>query len=66
MQTPQPATAEWMDVLKKPWSEVRSVLLDDSEKGRLLRQSNPFCGILTPRERWSIYQQFGVHEKNRT
>ncbi len=53
----QPAVSEWLKVLKKPWREVRSVLLDESEAGTRMRQNSPFCGILTNRERWRIYRQ---------
>ena len=60
-QARQPAAVhrEWLDILSRPWEEVRRVLLDDSEHGRRLRQSDPFCGILTPQERWAIYRSFG-------
>ncbi len=53
-----PAVREWLNILEGSWEEVRRVLLDDSEEGKRLRQSSPFCGILTPRERWAIYRQF--------
>lgn len=48
----------WSEVLELPWDEIRRVLLDPSPNGRRLRQSNPFCGILTPRERWRVYREF--------
>jgi hypothetical protein len=48
---------EWMSILTRPWEEVRRVLLDDSDDGQRLRQSDPFCGILTPQERWTIYRE---------
>jgi hypothetical protein len=48
---------EWMPILERPWPEIRAILLDDSEEGRRLRQSDPFCGILTPVERWEIYRE---------
>jgi hypothetical protein len=63
---PLPALEEWRNLLKKNWKEVRPVLLDDSEHGRRLRQSDPFCGILTPRERWTIYRRFRHHETSRS
>jgi hypothetical protein len=47
---------EWSAILEQPWPNVREVLLDPAEKGRRLRQSNPFCGVLSPRERWAIYR----------
>lgn len=49
--------AEWQGILERPWEEVRRILLDDSEDSRRLRQNDPFCGILTPVERWDIYRE---------
>ncbi|HKR62424.1 MAG TPA: hypothetical protein VJZ00_01730, partial [Thermoanaerobaculia bacterium] len=48
---------EWLSILERPWSEIRRVLLEDSEESRRLRQNDPFCGILTPVERWEIYKE---------
>lgn len=48
---------EWSSILERPWDEVRLILLEESEEGRRLRQTDPFCGILTPRERWAIYRE---------
>ena len=55
---PAPAIAEWMQILQQDWEYVRPILLDESEAGQRLRQSNPFCGILSPQERWAIYRRF--------
>lgn len=52
------AIRECRSILEKPWEDVRAVLLDESEEGKRLRQSNPFCGVLSPRERWAIYREF--------
>ncbi len=49
---------EWAGLLERPWPEIRAVLLDPSERGTRLRQSNPFCGVLSPRERWALYRSF--------
>ena len=48
---------EWRTLLDKPWEEVRAILLDESDEGQRLRQTDPFCGILTPTERWQIYRE---------
>ena len=56
LQRGAPTHKEWLGILERPWSEVRGVLLDESEEGRRLRQSSPFCGILGPDERWAIYR----------
>jgi hypothetical protein len=61
-QSGGPAVREWREILKRPWSQVRRVLLDESEEGQRLRQSTPFCGILTPKERWDIYRTFRDEE----
>jgi len=45
-----------MIILQRPWPEIRNILLNESEEGTRLRQSDPFCGILTPAERWEIYR----------
>src|SRR5688572_33040223 len=48
---------EWETILaERSWEEIRRILLEDSEESRRLRQSDPFCGILTPQERWEIYR----------
>ena len=57
-ESPSPAIAEWAGILEGEWAQVRLVLLDPGQEGRRLRQSSPFCGILTPRERWEIYRRF--------
>jgi hypothetical protein len=52
------AVAEWLEILKKPWPEIREILLDESEHGQRLRQSGPFGIVLSPQERWAIYRAF--------
>jgi hypothetical protein len=53
---------EWLEILRRPWPEIRAILLDDSEESRRLRQNDPFCGILTPNERWEIYREAAGYE----
>ena len=53
---------EWQEILRRSWPEIRAILLDDSEESRRLRQNDPFCGILTPRERWEIYKEAAARE----
>jgi hypothetical protein len=49
---------EWARILEGSWDEVKEALLDPSETGRRLRQSSPFCGVLSPRERWAVWRRF--------
>lgn len=53
-----PYLKEWDRILRGEWPDIKKVLLDNSEKGAALRQCNPFCGILSPKERWAIYRTF--------
>lgn len=55
---PARAHDEWAAILQRNWTEVRAILLDETEYGQRLRQSNPFAGVLTPQERWAIYESF--------
>jgi hypothetical protein len=57
-KNPGPSVLEWRSILEEPWTVVRKVLLDTTEHEASLRQSSPFCGVLTPRERWDIYRRF--------
>lgn len=59
-----PVVSEWLEILAKPWDEVRSILLDEGERGKRLRQSSPFVGILSNRERWHIYREHQAHDQN--
>lgn len=54
---PLPVIAEWRKILDRPWEDVRCVLLNDSDDGRRLRQSSPFCSVLSARERWAVYRR---------
>jgi len=34
--------------------------VEDSEKMTAMRQAGPFAGVLSPKERWEIYDAFAV------
>ena len=55
-----PPWKEWREILERLLPEIIAVLTALDEKARHLRQSSPFCGILTPRERWRIYESYTV------
>ena len=51
---------EWIELLKHPWPEIRSRMLNDDPQGRLLRSNSPFSRIIgntDPEERTKIWRQ---------
>ena len=50
----------WEAILRRPLEEVLRVIQEDSEQMRAMRQSSPFAGVLSPKERWEIYDAFAV------
>lgn len=51
------ALLEWQQLLAQPWPTIRALLLDPGERGQRLRQSSPFCGILSQGERLALYKE---------
>lgn len=45
----------WRELLADNVEAVTQAIVEDSERGRALRQSTPFAGVLEPRERWRIW-----------
>ncbi len=56
-QRDNPAHREWSQILRRPWAQVREVLLDPGHEGQRLRQSDPFVGLLSNQERWAILRE---------
>ena len=53
-----PAEAEaWEAVLGRDADEIARFLVEDSAAARALRQSSPFAGALSPRERWRVWRE---------
>ena len=56
---PVSSLVEWQELLgNRSLEEVLDFTVSDSERARRLRQSSPFAGILTPQERWRIYEAY--------
>ena len=45
---------EWQELLQNDWPTIKKALLSEDGAGQQRRQNSPFCGILSPRERWDI------------
>ena len=56
----RPYLEQWRAILELPPDEIAALIEEDSERMTALRQSNPFAGVLTPRERWRIYDAFAI------
>lgn len=54
------AWQEWEQLLDGPGDQVERLLVERSERATRLRQSSPFCGILTDSERRRIYESHSV------
>jgi hypothetical protein len=52
--TPPAVLNEWKEILQQPREKILEVLLGEDERSARLRQSSPFCGILTREERTGI------------
>lgn len=56
----QPYLDAWSAVLARPMEELLVLIQEDSESMRAMRQASPFAGVLSPKERWEIYDTFAV------
>ena len=54
------ALSEWQDILNGPADQVARFLTERSERATRLRQSSPFCGILTEAERRAVYESYST------
>lgn len=50
----QPYLEEWQRLVDLGTEECLAVATEDSERANAMRQSSPFCGILTNVERWEF------------
>ncbi len=58
--SPSHALAEWARIITGPVDQVAQFLEERSERATRLRQSSPFCGILTEAERRAIYESYST------
>jgi len=55
---PPRALEEWALILRQPWPQIAAFITDPGERATRLRQSTPFAGVLSERERDRIYAAF--------
>lgn len=58
----RPDLLEWQSLLDGPMPELLATLASSDEREARLRQSSPFCGILTRAERLAIIREFHARE----
>lgn len=56
----------WRKLLSKPLEELAVLMIEESERMTAMRQASPFAGILSPKERWAIYDAFAVRTPGRS
>ncbi|GIK76959.1 MAG: hypothetical protein BroJett022_06490 [Actinomycetes bacterium] len=49
----------WLELLSEPIPVIKEAIVEDSRRGRDLRQSSPFAGALTGRERRRLLEAVG-------
>lgn len=49
---------EWAAILRRPWPQIAAFITDAGERATRLRQSTPFAGVLSVRERERVYAAF--------
>ena len=54
------AFKEWENIIDSGLNNVIRIITANTEESARLRQSTPFTGILTPKERKNIYESFTV------
>jgi hypothetical protein len=54
----QPYLEEWERLMNQGVDACLSVAVEDSERAAALRQSSPFSGVLTNRERFAFLRQW--------
>ncbi len=60
LTAPQPVPAyasAWNEILGQEVTAIAAFLADPGERARELRQSSPFAGYLSPRERWQLWYE---------
>jgi hypothetical protein len=53
----------WAKALAQPIPDIITLLTQESEEARELRQSTPFAGALDARERWRLWREAGVRAR---
>ena len=54
----QPYWDAWRELLGRPLEDLLVLIVEESERMTAMRQASPFAGVLTPSERWAIYERF--------
>jgi len=49
--------AQWRELIDLPCSQIKALLVEDSQHMRDMRQSTPFVGVLSEEERWRIIRE---------
>lgn len=56
--------ARWSDALGGPLEQLLALLVGDDQNARAMRQVSPFAGVLSPRERWTLWREVASRAGN--
>lgn len=56
----RPYLDAWREILRRPVEEIARVIVEETGQMTAMRQNSPFAGVLTPKERWAIYDEFAA------
>jgi len=59
----QPYLIEWARLVEAGMDECLAMATEDSEHATALRQSSPFCGVLTERERLDFLRSWSTRHR---
>ncbi len=66
-QNSQPYVQDWLQLIDSGMDVCLSVATQESERAAALRQTSPFCGVLTHKERFAFFKNWAKehHETRR-
>jgi hypothetical protein len=60
----EPYAQAWSQALDGPLKSLLELLIDPGPAATALRQVSPFAGVLSPRERWRILEDWAARREN--
>lgn len=62
----QPYVERWNELARQGLDACLGAATQPTEEGQALRQTSPFAGVLTHKERFAFFRQWAEEQKNAT